>query len=152
MLLPKIIQLRVLVGLIQLLNVQVPKLHLFFEMTVLQVPVQLGGHCFCPPFARLDPQGLLLGLWFRVVPIDVPVKTGKEKSAVPTYPNNFMVEAAASVSTAVGPCAQERCANFFSWTSSSSSSADTSAAAKFPSQEYPADGDQTHLNFSPPPL
>ena len=61
-----------------------------------------------------------------------------------------MVEAAASVSTAVGPCAQERCANFFSWTSSSSSSADTSAAAKFPSQEYPADGDQTHLSFSPP--
>ena len=87
-----------------------------------------------------------------MVPIHIPVKTGKGKSAVPTYPNDFIAEAAASVRTAVaqwvlvpkntvqislvGPVIPAFAAN-------------TNAETKFPTQENPANGDKTLLNFSP---
>ena len=41
-------------------------------------------NCFCPPYTHFNQ------VTGTLVPIDVPVKIGKEKSAVPTYPNNFI--------------------------------------------------------------
>ena len=58
-------------------------------MTVLPVQhTNPGGHGFSPPYARYDKVTVAL------VPIDVPVKSRKAKSAVPTYPNNYIAKAA----------------------------------------------------------
>ena len=116
-------------------------------------------HCFCPPFTHFNQ------VTGTLVPIDVSVNIGKEKSAVPTYPNNFIVKAATSVRTdgyicehRSGPCAsvpkEAVLTNLLVQICSvgpvpPSIAAATNAAAEPSAQKYLADGDQTLLKFSP---
>ena len=82
-----------------------------------------GGPYFCPSYARLDlVTGALVHLatnlfaiYAETVRSGVPVKTGKEKSVIPTHTNNFLVECVdlhssyLSHGANVCPCAQKIC-------------------------------------------
>ena len=127
-----------------------PKLRLF-SLKCLFFPFSLinpGGQGYCPPYARFNH---IAG---TLVPIDALVKTGNEASAVHTY-HNFIAQAATSVRTEVVPVLQEAVpTNLLVQISSDGPvppavAADTNAAAEPLAPEFPADGDQTLLNFSP---
>ena len=124
---------------------------------------------FCPPYARHDPfTGALLPLAANLSAIyaetarsGVPVKTGQDKSVIPTDTNNFLAEcvdlysAANSVRGDVKPVPKEsvpRPTELLAQRASVSPvpvDADSPAAAESPTQEFPADGDQTLLIFFP---
>ena len=88
----------------------------------------------------------------------VPVKTGNEKSVIPTHTNNFLAECVDLYSTAtsvlcdVVPVPKESVPHPLHSSIDPvfpAVEADSPAAAESPTAEYPADGDQTLLNFCP---
>ena len=120
-----------------------PSLPFQFRILVLHVQFKdQGGHFYCPPHASFDQRTGAL------VPIDVPVRTGKEKSAVTTYSNHFIAKI--EVVPAPKNTVSKKAVQFSSvGPVPPAVAADSPAAAESPAPEYPADGDQILLNFSP---
>ena len=93
----------------------------------------------------------------------VSVKTGKDKSVIPTHTNNFLAECVDLYSAAtlmhcdVVPVPKKYVTRPTDLLVQPLSvgpvplavEADSTAAAESPNQEYPADGDQTLLTFFP---
>ena len=88
----------------------------------------------------------------------VPVKTGNEKSVIPTHTNNFLAECVDLYSTATSvlcdavPVPKESVPHPLHSSIDPvfpAVEADSPAAAESPPPEYPADGDQTLLTFFP---